>query len=177
VNRWAIVCPGPSLKDTYRGGRFDGVVAVNRACVFAECSHLSMLDIKTWKWIQEDGGPKSKDITLLSSKGCYEHVRDKCRFKGKWFDKTVALHSVPGEFQKRFSFSIGAAFAFARMQSPNRIDVYGMDMIGEQDWDGGYRGSCGRELKRWEKERSKIAWVFRILENEGIKIVRHTADG
>ena len=77
----------------------------------------------------------------------------------------------------------GVALCFAwnrflakRNHDPERfLDIYGMDMEGEADFDGSVRAENGRQEHRWNRERKEMQQVFAALTAQDVVINRHQA--
>jgi hypothetical protein len=156
----AILCPGPSLSQTWvaRTQQYNLVIAVNRAILFERCDWWSAGD---WTVVKEIAKRPSVGICSTS-----ESTRVMTKEPGlqyvPWSDLPIPH---PG-------FSMVAALALGAMLGAKSISVYGDDKTGDKDWDG-TRAGVDRGAARWQRETALTRSACQKLLGLGIDVVFH----
>lgn len=140
--RAILCCPGPSLA-TYKWIRYATddmfVVAVNRA--------IEVVDADWWVIPDTEGVDSIKPL----------HYHDRLQILTKYEGRPKLRGSVPWSYLKDgypwLCYDRSALAALILCIQLGALDIYafGMDWIGEQDWDGRWQDS--RNPERWVQER------------------------
>lgn len=141
----AVLCPGPSLPDSYGGGPYDAIVGVNRVVTAYPCTHWVAIDARLHESIKPIGDP----ARITSKSQCGNIIA------------------------KRYGFSSLTAIAYAAHElGAGVINLYGHDMdgYGEFDGDGDYRDK--RTDERWRHEKEGYDMLVEYLDRRGVKIKR-----
>ncbi len=164
----ALLCPGPSLPSfgDYTG-RYDQVIAVNRAVLLFPADFWFMLDGDAFRSgaevMQRPTWPPERLPVLVSFAD--QHIA-RCH---RW-PEARRLPFVPVEYTWLShewipdgetqpvpllwdTFSATAALVFARRLGAVSVDVYGADQKGPADWDGHTHPDYARNEDRWMRER------------------------
>ena len=173
--RAAILCPGPSLDVTWPndGWQFDLVIAVNRAALTHRCDWWAFCDgEKFGKWMagMKKRPPRivasSNAVSLIEKKGFNDLFR---KFEHRVFEGI--FDRVPTSLcWPVYSATAAAAFAFS--EGARRIDFYGADMEGVEDFDGATDPTNNRTAQRWQHERENWAKLLPWLEQRGCTVTR-----
>lgn len=174
-----LLCPGPSLAHLEHVPVADLTIGVNRAAirypvdVWAALDHWSVNNGGIRNWCgQVIGSP-----VLLSTRDSLKVVARRCPWRGA----TIAIEDyrdwLPATKPGRWSlFSATCALVYAAWRGASRIDVYGADMHGTQDYDGVQAGARRDEV-RWKSERTIWATTVAQLNERGIEVIRHELQG
>lgn len=162
-----LLCPGPSLA-AYTPARHDLVVAVNRAARLHRSDVWSAIDTPTLKTNYGWTATPPESHTLLTIKSTAE----KCERVGWVFGRVVTHDDLAGDAIDNgrhpwTRYSATAGLYYAIHAGATRVDVYGADMTGVQDWDGTLAGET-RNDERWERERA----IWNKLA-ETAEVIRH----
>jgi hypothetical protein len=162
----AILCPGPSLLQTWPAlGSigYDSIIAVNRAI-----EHQPDGVIPDW-WCCMDAtawplfNPPAKPLV-----GVVGSIGPGAPLNGRQIDITVSADEAHNTF---LAWSSTTAVYFAAMQlTASRIDIYGADMSGDRDFLG--MPYAGRSDERWTRERDLLERLSTMLGSRGIVVNR-----
>lgn len=164
----AILCPGPSLCQTYPGyGGFDLVVGVNRvptsyrSDVAAACDYPLLRD-NAARFI---GRPK-----VLTRQQTWDDLKGRTGLQLAMTTDAL-LSFVPAGIG--FSlYTATSAIAFAARIGATEISVYGADMTGTAGFDAEDTGE-NRSDARWASEVVVFHKTFEWLASRGITAKRH----
>jgi hypothetical protein len=162
-----LLCPGPSLS-AYTPGGHGLVVAVNRAATLHRCNVWSAIDTPTLKTNYGRTVTPAADLRLLTIAATAEKAdRTGWRFRSVITHDTLAGGAVDNGRHPWTRYSATAGLFYAIHAGATRVDVYGADMQGEQDWDGVLAGET-RNNERWERE---LAIWNKLAETA--EVIRH----
>ena len=168
----AILCSGPSLIQFPQEHDYDYVIVVGRAAEFYAGDMWCALDLAA---IAGSAGKVLGQPTLLTRAGIYRAV---CRIHPEVSRHTLIHAKFPGPDGIRWkSFSSTRAFVYAvNILEASKIDSYGVDLSGSDDWDGNALPTANRSEERWGHE----AGVWHSLEtwahSKGVEAQRITRD-
>jgi hypothetical protein len=195
--RAALLCPGPSLSDTYPGPTgFDLVVAVNRAGMWHRIDAWAVMDwplmLKTeppilmpvWQRVllAQDGGRGDGRPVLVTHRDSLEMInRKKVDWPGEVFDSNVLGAAAAGGTGSdgacpaagAMLYTAPRAMLYAAHRGAKAIDVYGADWSGKADADGVEAGA-NRSPRRWTNEAAIWQRVTDWLKPRGVSVERHT---
>ena len=163
-----VLCPGPRLAEAIsmlRGGSLDTLfLGVNRAVEAIECQYWAAID---WATIKEGSPIGSPEIITIETarKKLAMRVAKAYRTKGQRND-------MPPEKTGWLNYSSLLAIAAAYDLGCKRIEIYGADMAGIEDWDGKQLGRVCRTPTRWEKERKQLNSLCEWLAGKGVEVVK-----
>lgn len=177
--RITLLCPGPSLARLADVPPADLTIGVNRAAiryavdVWAALDHWSVNDGGIRNWCgQVIGSP-----LLLSTRASLKVVAQRTPWRGPTFAVEDYRDWMPPTNPGRWTlFSATCALVYAGWRGATRIDVYGADMMGTQDYDGAQAGAR-RDEGRWKSERVIWATTVAQLNERGIEVIRHELQG
>jgi len=163
-----VLCSGPTLAEAISalsGSSLDTLfLGVNRAVEAIECHYWVAID---WKTIDEGkpiGSPKVITVETASRK-LATPVSKAYKTNGKRAD-------MPPDKTGWLNYSALLAIAAAYDLGCKRIDVYGADMSGVEDWDGKQVGRVCRTEQRWAKERKQFDSLREWMHERGIEVTR-----
>ena len=162
--RIALLSCGPSLPRWEWVNRSDYavVVGVNRAVARYACDWWSAGDAECFTAVEPIGLPH-----------LWTHAATLYRIRREHPERSTRHHAATYhrcERQQWSIYSATAALMIAREIKATRIDCFGVDMAGTQDWDGSHHG-C-RDETRWARERAAWCLAESILSAEGITVAR-----
>lgn len=161
-----LLCPGPSLARYQPIGTPVVTVGVNRAATLHRCDVWAATDWPLIVRTRPLGQPILFTITA---------TRDALARKQQTWPWLVVTHdgiagrTVCNRLHPWTRFTATAALAYLAWLGATRIDVYGADMHGTQDWDGEHAGEY-RTDTRWAEERA--IWD-RTVADINAKVIRH----
>jgi hypothetical protein len=163
-----ILYPGPSLAEAIsmlQGCGSDALfIGVNRAVEAWECDYWCAID---WKTIDE-GKPKGKPEIITISSAKQRLNREVCKVYGT----RGTYEDMPPADTGWLNYSSLLAIAAAYDMGFKRIEVYGADMKGVEDWDGNQVGRVQRSELRWAKERAQFGKLVEWLNSKGVAVIR-----
>jgi hypothetical protein len=167
-----LACPGPSLAAA-KLPVADLVVGVNRAATFIPCDIWVCGDIPLVQQIHEK--VLCDPVLITSTDACHvcrTFKRDFGRelWRGEFKCWTEALSFCPHEYQW-VMFSATAALIWCAFSGAKRIEVYGADWKGVEDFDGEKAGA-NRSDERWKLERQIWANLVNWLKDRGVEAER-----
>lgn len=172
--RAALLSCGPSLTRYLPNPNvYLWVVGVNRAATAHRCDWWSAMDSP---FIREHADKVVGDPLLwtltetrqsLSRKGLAFDGLDYCRANNKFGGdiKTWGHYSA-----------IAALWLAGHVMGMKHIDVFGVDMAGENDWDGVKWKYARRPASRWEREAELWQATVEALKDEGVEVHRYGID-
>lgn len=170
----ALLCPGPSLCETWNGHQYDLTIAVNRAILFHPADWWMATDHKL---ILRTGPiahrPKyctsNASMSSICRRGRLDVLGDGVQGLSVEDHLSVAKYEPPYCWRM---YSATTALVLAHHLGAKTLSVYGADMKGEQDWDGDTHESNNRNDKRWESE--SVIWnkTADMLERKGTEVRR-----
>lgn len=177
----AVLCPGPSLRETWQPlhRRYAVTLAVNTAILFSRTDWL----------VSHDEGPlvggRKPRLGIVTKK-----------------DRVADIHAgrieIPGGIEgveivtsddvlPHHDDCVGprqwtrlSAIAFAAYLGCTEIDVYGDDRSGDVYWDGtpmNRNGTNPQLAKRWTREGEKSAQLMAFLDERGVRVVNALSEG
>lgn len=161
----AVLCPGPTLLDTFCGG-YDLLIGVNRAVLAVPCDWWTFYDPRVWRKCHPKPEPRiftSRDMAgALGIENCltYEVVKRK--------------HGDNCFWRK---FSATSALVLACYLGADHIDMHGAGMVGDKDYDGTTDPSNHRTDGRWCKEAAILQSVIEHLNERGTTVKRVLPNG
>ncbi len=181
----AILCSGPSLRRFLdrppRRDAHDIVIGVNRgACAFP-CDWWAFNDAQTFDNNRCQGRPR-----CFTGDQAFAQIRDK-RLADR-FDWTLYSQidtSCPAD-PGWTSFSLTVAMVLAEWLLMKRgiqgardpgigggaVTLYGVDQVGENDWDGPSPVPVIRTEERWQRELHHFGHVLAWLRSRGVDVAR-----
>ena len=163
-----VLCPGPRLAEaisTLLGSSLDTLfLGVNRAVEAIECKYWVAID---WAMINEGSPIGSPGIITIESAIRKLAMPVKIAYREK-----AQRSDMPPEKMGWLNYSSLLAIAAAYDLGCKRIEVYGADMSGVEDWDGKQLGRVCRTPKRWEKERKQFDSLCEWMQSKGVEVVR-----
>lgn len=192
--RYAILCPGRSLKDTYKGGDYDCVVAIT-AAIF--------LDTKIDIWcVAENPAHKHQPRYQLFSERFFELKPVIWTLKGikeRWHhlwdvpeDHPIVARNVDEmvtalRWPKKekvvkdpyMKLSFFHAIWCSLLAGATELDIHGHDMLGVANYDGRTGEALDNKKPKaiWEQrwQREKVLWkeVSRLLTKNGVAWTDH----
>lgn len=177
LSRAVILCPGPSLANFIASGKPQALgeirIGVNRAAEAVACSWMVAADAEAAAAFEPIGTPalftteQSAKRLTIGSLAKYTTVLT--------FDEVGRRTSCPAQHGWR-RFSLLAAMVLAEYLYARRIEVYGTDWNGEEDWDGTIPLNPNRTEHRWQQEQAGFDrvtdWLRRYRE---IAVTRRVA--
>lgn len=163
--RVAILCPGPSLPSIWPPPAdwqtYDHSIAVNRAMDFQPAGTKPDWwccgDEETWAMFQHAGWPRRGIVGRCASVAA---------------PAELAAHPVLGMLPcaaHNWTACMAVWWASSELRA-NRIDLFGADMAGAQDFRG---QSChGRSPDRWQAEAQILAELTAMLAGQGVVVAR-----
>jgi hypothetical protein len=165
-----ILCPGPSLAaaiSALQGCGSDALfLGVNRAVEALACDFWVALD---WKMI-EDGKPKGSP-KIITTEASRKRLPDANIWKV--YSWHADKHRFPQDSLHWLSYSTLTAMVAAYDLGCTRIEIYGADMAGVEDWDGGQACYVNRTETRWAKERKYLDLLTDWLADKGVEVLRN----
>lgn len=160
-----LLCPGPSLSK-YNGQGAGMIVGVNRAAEAHACDVWAATDHTLIRRCNPIGTP-----ILLTIRA----TRDSLARRGRPWPYLVVTHSgvagqtVTNKHHPWTRYTATAALYYLAWSGATRVDVYGCDRSGADDWDGQNHESNTRTEDRWRAERE--IWDG-IIKRTGIEVHR-----
>lgn len=179
--RVAILCPGPSLRETWpEGGRLDGfdlVLAVNNAAEWAPCEWWVSNDahpLKTYQGKPSVGictnGANAETLT-----GDRSYLPPAVTHEDLDALKVVASHRLTHEKAPRIAgWSTCSAIILAARLGARYVALYGDDKQGNAYHDGLI--NKGSKPSRWERETKNQSTLVRTLGASGVEVVNIRSD-
>lgn len=177
----AVLCPGPTLKQTWPVGKTDGgynaVVAVNRAALFDHPDVWCFNDPRVFiDYHAEVGGRPQLLMPKLA-----EYKIDKAGLHDHLYRNNI-VHVDDIEYPMRIvtgftNYTYPTALAYCKMLGATRVDVYGNDRTSEPDYDGNMPKGCNRNPARWQAENEIVRQTAEWLGRCGITLERVTPEG
>ena len=169
----AIACPGPTLAD-WPGGwwadaGFDLVVGVNRAANLVACDYWVTLDRHTVKMSDPLGEPPV--IAAPGMLGNITNAHPEIRVRA---NVPVDRRWIEGTKVRWWRWGLTVAIGFATSRGADRIELYGVDWRGTDDWDGLNVPKMKRSPGRWARERRVFDRLVGVLAARGVTVVRMT---
>ncbi len=156
-----ILCPGPSLARLRRWRRHERsksdpglepspnlLIAVNRAALAFHCDVWAAGD---WPLIQNCRDEVNPRTTLLTTRNAKQNLWSRAK---EWSGSTHLLEDLFDYCPRRLRYAMyTATFAlvYAAWRGARRIEVYGADWDGSEDYDGMQAGQ-NRSKRRWNDE-------------------------
>lgn len=202
--RAIILCPGPSLalflrqsgvasRQSVAPEREDGsatpdsrpiAIGVNRAACGFECDYWSAADHETIGRVDPLGKPilfAPQQALRLAAERFPRLGGARGRLHPTWTVThecvaagTTCPLSIGGAGWKQNSML--AAIILAESLGVQRIDLYGCDFAGNQDWDGRALSTDCRTEARWKHDMGLYDHIVSWLNSRGVHIERHTPD-
>jgi len=157
----AVLCPGPSLRETWLGRkRYDQVIAVNEAAAVIHEGWWLFHDAKAFRF----SDAASHQLRLVSRASVLNRLAKDpglaaaiASFRGVYLADLFLPKRMPRDFS-----AMGAS-CLAVALGATRIDMYGADWRGSASFDGCERGI--RDAERWAIEaavmQSLFSWLHR----------------
>ncbi len=157
----AILCPGPSLKALEVVPRVDLTIAVNRAALTFACDWWAARD---YPMIRDNA---AKVLAIRTT-------ANDLRGRLNRFRVLATAEELNGWCPANLLGTLTALLAllFAAKEGATRIDVYGADWKGTQDYDGTEAGE-NRTDERWAKEAGLWQAACDWLSGRGVEVARH----
>ena len=196
MNRWGIVCPGPSM-NLYRSHRRimsicpDVLVAVNGAILLPEWfDYWAMMDLEVFKSCAKQYLPQAIEIQkpvlwvperwegdVQESSEVYSYFQ---KYQKETFPSTsneALAQIIPFgkdiEWRERTMF---VAIALAAIRGAKEVHLFGVDLSGQGYFQVGLENCRTRHTdKRWKEERFWLDRITAACAQEGISIIRETA--
>ncbi len=193
MNRWGIVCPGPSM-NLYRSHRRimsvcpDVLVAVNGAILLPEWfDYWTMMDLEVFKSCASQYLPKAikiqKPILWVPERweGDIQESSEVHPYFQKYQKETFPSTSnealaeiIPFgkdiEWRERTMF---VAIALAAIRGAKEVHLFGADLSGQGYFQGGLENCRTRHTdKRWKEEKFWLDRITVACAQEGISIIR-----
>lgn len=177
--RVAVLCPGPSIKQTWPAGktdnRYDILIGVNRAVLFDRVHVWAFNDPRVFI----DHRPGYRPQLLMARSA--EYKIDKAGLHDELYRHNIQ-HTDRIEYPLRIAtgftnYTYPTALAYCKTLGARRVDVYGNDQTDEPDFDGKMDVGCHRNAARWENERVIVGQTVKWLDLCGIRIERVTPEG
>ena len=169
----AILCPGPSLLDTFDAAKPHGLlIAVNRAAMVTQVDWWVFSDQHVWTDNAPPGTPKI--FTRQSIVDSYKHWPVFQNHERLTFEEVAQTH--PDTYRWRI-FSATAAMVLACYLGATTINVYGSDMAGTDEYDGPPEHEVNRSDGRWRKEAAIVQSTMGHLAERGATVNRITSNG
>jgi hypothetical protein len=164
-----ILCPGPSLAKLERLPDHDLSLAVNGAALRWMVDVWAAID---WPLIRSIGRDVLGFPDLLTTAASLASLE---RHDIRWRGNTIVCDSlrnlVPTEIGWS-NFTAPTAVVYAFRRGAHRIDVYGCDMAGTEDFDGKARGE-NRSEQRWGMERQIWRRLVEWMAGMEIEVTIH----
>lgn len=164
----AVLCPGPSLSQTFTNrDAYQVVAGVNRAVHRAPC------DV----WVSLDPSPfEAIPLRWFTTESTLHNLRASGRtFSGEHVETVEPLFGqVPSDMGGACwnSFSSTAALVAMFLRGAKSIDVYGYDATNAPDFDGAALHSNQRGADRWANEAQVWGVVTKWLAERGCVVNR-----
>ena len=166
-----ILAPGPSLM------RFDEaqfgdalVIAVNRAAFAFASTIWACLDIMFFDKFRS--APLGRPALLVEDNAFNQLQRNaETAWRGERICADVLNDSFP-LLPRVTLYSATAALAFAAFLGAKRIDVFGVDWSGVEDWDGVEAGA-NRTYHRWKSESELWRGIVETIRPRGQSVRRY----
>jgi hypothetical protein len=175
----AVLCPGPSLSETWTtgitGSQYVCVLAVNRAALHDRVDVWCFNDPRVF--IQT---PVKYRATVLTPRTSERTIDKKGRHEDLYRHKVVNVDGIeyPMRIQTGFTnYTFPTALAYCKVLGATQIDVYGNDRTSEPDFDGDMPAGCNRNPARWLVEDGIVKQTAAWLASCGITITRVTPKG
>jgi len=193
MNRWGIVCPGPSM-NLYRSHRRimsvcpDVLIAVNGAILLPEWfDYWVMMDLEVFKFCASQYMPKSVKIQkpvlwvperwegdIQESSEIYPYFQ---KYHKETFPSTsneALAQIIPFgkdiEWRERTMF---VAIALAAIRGAKEVHLFGVDLSGQGYFQAGLENCRTRHTdKRWKEEQFWLDRITKACDQEGISIIR-----
>lgn len=171
----AILCPGPSLCDTWEDD-FEGLtIGVNRAAIRFPVDVWACGD---WPCYEQHSKSVIGSPRLLIAQDGERHIFDHgIPWRGN-IETFESMFSFLGPFYggTRWTFvTATAAIVYAAFRGSEEIHLFGSDLSGTKDFDGVEAGN-NRSSERWKEEGRIINRVSEVLVERRITIIKHTKE-
>lgn len=166
----AILCPGPSLSQTFKTrDAYAAVAGVNRAVHRAPC------DV----WVSLDPSPiEAIPLQWFTTENTIHNLQASGRLfrGGKLSTVEATFEQIPSDMGGACwdSFSSTAALVSMFLRGAKSIDVYGYDGTNAPDFDGAALHSNQRGADRWANEAHVWEVVTKWLSDRGCEVRRIT---
>lgn len=157
-----ILCPGPSLTQTYKPSLLR-CIAVNRAALWFDADWWAALD-----------GPFVKEVrgSVKGSPKLFTKRENRIE-AAAYFEDVYPFRNDAGSY-----YTTPAALALAVHLGATRIDVYGCDWAIDQPGLGGFEHiAADRSESRFAREREHFMEITDWLNVKGIEVTRYGIDG
>lgn len=171
----AVLCPGESLT-LFEGRRSDygTVVAVNRAAERFPADWWAFMDWQRFLVDTPTGKPKVVTTRIAARTIEREGRGEDMRRHGV---ELYEDHRDRYPLESGPTYTVIMAVYWAWRQGANRIDLFGVDMRGDTDWDGKKLEDYRRDDRRWGHEGTLLASLIGELGRRGCVVRRVTDDG
>lgn len=170
----ALLCPGPSLLDTYRPGDHDVTLGVNRAVLAVQCDWWVFVDWQTF--LENEARLDLSRMGIFCSGTAAESLRRHGQAgrlaQARHLKLFEDLDRVTREWSRWSLYSATAGLMLAASLGAVAIDVYGADWTDQPDFDGHRAERDRRDDARWESERAVWSAVTEHLAEQGISTQR-----
>lgn len=169
----AILCPGPSLPETWSDdtdkSAFDAVIGVNRAVLHDTCTHWAFID----PGLYIDHRPNYKPAIMYSKLA--ERKIDQKGLHDELFrhPSRVTTEDMGTQCPRSLSwtlYTMVSAIVYAETLGAKTIQVFGSDHAGTTDFDGYTGKNDNRTQARWETESKITRDVIGWLEGRGVTV-------
>jgi hypothetical protein len=172
----AICCPGPSLRETWRGREgYDTVIAVNRAALVVECDVWAAVDY--WPTIKENHAAILGNPALFTSATTWGDIRGKFRE----FTLKATAEDVEQWFGRRLARrrTMPLSLMLAGFIGATHVDIYGDDKTPAPDFDGHKNEDTmlHRNPGRWADEQADCDAITAFLNARGVQVCRRNTAG
>jgi len=171
--RIAVLCPGPSLRETFRphqSGGYATLIGVNRVAKWFGLGYWVALDHDLFDHVRPIGAPTWVVCGYERSLAIAKHP---ALAELTWFKKQdVQFLARPPVCPVNWStWSETTAIVLAAQLGATEIDTYGNDWTGTADCDG-WEGAQNRKDERWQRTRTVFEGLVPILAERGVTLRR-----
>lgn len=166
---YAILCPGPSLANLAAKPAADVTIAVNRAALRFACDVWAAMD---YPMIRKNVGAVLGEPIILTRRQTWEDVSHRCPRQDVRLVEDI--EDVPASLRWQIK-TMTCAMVYAFKQGATRIDLWGCDLKGVEDYDGKLAGE-DRSDKRWSDEARDLAALIEWMKADGVEVIRHGPD-
>ncbi len=164
--RVALLSCGPSVaKYEAQTKRYDVIIGVNRIVGKHYCDYWVFGDTETFLAVEPIGRPilVTDDATTYSLAHNYYVGLDEYQ--------QISWESLfnPLPLDTQLAFSACAALLLVKHLRATSLDVFGVDMKGDAEWDGRTHPDRGED--RWQRERLRWEYLIEWLRTGGISAV------
>lgn len=164
--RAALICPGPSVFQTFDPDHPGVKLAVNRAALWFAADHWAANDLPL---IEQIG----RSVLGQPQLWCNHDTADSLRRKeNRWGKLASAFSSLHCPVPAWHLYTAPAALVVAAHLGATRIDVFGADWTDAPDADGEMPPSCRRDPSRWEQERAIWFEIVSRLQASDVRVNR-----